>query len=162
MLVTYGEQHQRRRESWSSFRNQYIIQFVEQQKFIVRLQLRLLHSSINSVLMSSFWKKKKWTTLTVHYLVRENTLRKFIFEMIEKKVGFNLNQIIHIHKVLEKHDKNIVVAFFSMLNFAFLLFILIWKYAFSLLIITFQPRKHSYFLCLIFFFSLWLIFFLFW
>jgi len=34
--------------------------------------------------------------------------------MIEKKVGFNLNQIIHIHKVLEKHDKNIVVAFFSM------------------------------------------------
>jgi len=94
--------------------------------------------------------------------VRENTLRKFIFEMIEKKVGFNLNQIIHIHKVLEKHDKNIVVAFFSMLNFAFLLFILIWKSAFSFLIITFQPRKHSYFLCLIFFFSLWLIFFLFW
>jgi hypothetical protein len=51
MLVTYGEQHQRRRESWSSFRNQYTIQFVEQQKFIVRLQFRLLHSNINLV----FW-----------------------------------------------------------------------------------------------------------
>jgi len=37
MPVTYGELHQRRRENWSACRNQYIIQFVEQQKFIVRL-----------------------------------------------------------------------------------------------------------------------------
>jgi len=37
MPVTYGELHQRRRENWSACRNHYIIQFVEQQKFIVRL-----------------------------------------------------------------------------------------------------------------------------
>lgn len=51
MLVTCGEQHQRRRESWSAFTNQYIIQSVEQLKFIVRLQFRLLYSSISRV----FW-----------------------------------------------------------------------------------------------------------
>jgi len=190
MPVTYGEQHQRRRESWSSFRNQYIIQFVEQQKFIVRLQFRLLLSSINPVFWWVVFERKKsgrrwlliiWIgkrklrgksgrninvdqTPCFSFLPKlGRTLWESLFLKCTKRKLGSIYKSNHPHsqsawKTWQEYNSSM----FSMLNFAFLLFILILKSVFSFLIITFQPRKHSYVLCLIFFFSLWLIFFLFW